>query len=242
VYSGDVGSPEHDTAPIDLATGRPGSFRRREVRPVPEETPDPDAPRTKADRTGSALVRGFVDTILVTAKKEKPTEGDLRKLNADVTALAMLAGKGLAAVGSGGGGGRGGILVSAVVAAAVALGVPTVTGTHDALAEAIVNRMDTVDKRSDQHDQRLGALEAGQAKLRITLGKSIEWWGQEQYKSCTDAREIARGMNWIAEALPRGRDQGEYTPIVVDCVQYPRLPEDMEDLRTDARRADNARK
>lgn len=127
-------------------------------------------------------------------------------------------------------------LLVIVLACAAAFVINTLSSNGDAVASAIVARMDA-------QDDRITTIEADVENFRYATGKLIEYQIQENYKTCTRDAAEARALNWIAERLPDSDDVGKrYEPIYVTCEQNPLLPEDLAELLTHARRVDNERR
>lgn len=254
-----VVAAQDDTSPIELATGRPKPFRRREVTreitPNPDETPNPDVPRKRADRTPSGLFKTAVESVVDVSRSYKPTDKQVDRMHRELQALFKLVELGFkarekakpAAAGGGGSGGAGPthwVITAMLAVGSGFLGAKTESSGNGALAEAIAGRMDAQDDRLENTERRLGTLEDSVEGLRYSSGKIIEWQGQELYKSCVRDQEVARALNYMAKHMPKSPkgDDDKYDPIYVHCEQNPILPEDLTDLRTHARRIDNARK
>lgn len=236
---------EDKSQPIHL-----GRAWKREVTTEHPPAREPDAPEEPTDLTASQAIRRAVDDVVTAYKTEQPTEADVNRLRTSLEALATLADAGYEAIqavkngagtGSGGAGSTGGgartWLTSAIVSAVVALGAPNVFGQSDqALAAVLASQLERTDDRLDETDDKLN-------KTRIALGRTIEWLSDEQFKTCSSNKAIARGLNWVAKQMPADENpRDRYEPIVVECDPSPYLPTDLDELRVEARRADTGRR
>lgn len=136
------------------------------------------------------------------------------------------------------GGGTGGgiltVIVSTVLAAAVAMGLPGMLNHEDAAQARII-------AESMQADviPRLAALEISAAeeerRHRRATGLTIRWLGDEQLRHCRGMQAIAAGINSLADAQPRSKN--DHKPVTIDCDQSG-MPPELAELVAQSRQTD----
>jgi hypothetical protein len=206
---------EDTTAPIEIATGRRLPFGG-----LSGPATDPDSPISKGwDPSSSTLIRQHTENILETARTEKPTPDQLARLHGDVSALAMLADRGLAALGVPSGNGRtsnlGAVIVSAIVSAGIALGIPGLSN------QDLSPRLTAIETRSTE-------IEADQLKQESRSRKidalTIRWLADQQQDQCKSLKVIAEGIEAL-KPKPKSGDEKPASPAPIECDQSNMPPE-----------------